>query len=114
MLAAALTTGRVCRWCQALERAATALTRLPANEAMLELLGRPCDRCAPVIFREVIDSLEAAMAEPPDVPSPGSVDAGRTRAVRARKSARLSATGSRRKSPEPSYDQRRPSPPEGI
>ena len=27
----------------------------------LELLGRPCDRCAPMTFRQVIDSLEAAM-----------------------------------------------------
>ena len=27
----------------------------------LELIGRPCDRCAPMTFRQVIDSLEAAM-----------------------------------------------------
>jgi hypothetical protein len=100
VLAAALTTGTVCRWCQAFVRAATARKRLPANEAMLELLGRPCDRCARLIFRQTTDSLEAA-AVPLYVPSPGSVDATRDRG-----SARLPAIGRRRKTPEPSYYQR--------
>jgi hypothetical protein len=77
VLAAALTTGTVCHWCQAFARAATAGKRLPTNEAMLELLGRPCDGCAPVIFRHIIDGLETAMAAPFDAPYPGSVDAGR-------------------------------------
>jgi hypothetical protein len=110
VLAAALTIGTVCRWCQAFARAATAGKRLPANEAMLELLGWPCDRCAPVVFRQVTDGLEAAMAEPLEVPSASSIDAGRTRAARARESA----TSRRRNNPEPSYYQRRPWPPEGT
>jgi hypothetical protein len=98
----------VCLWCQAFVRAATAGKRLPANEAMLELLGRPCDRCARLIFRQVTDSLEAAMAVPLDVPSPGSVDATRNRG-----SARLPAPSCRRQTPEPSYYQRRRWPVEG-
>lgn len=40
LLAAALTTGTVCRWCQALERAATAGTRLPAVDAGRTRAGR--------------------------------------------------------------------------
>jgi hypothetical protein len=114
VLAAALTTGTVCRWCQAFARAATAGKRLPTNEAMLELLGRPCDGCAPVIFRQIIDGLEAAMAGPFDAPYAGSVDAGRPRAARDRESARLSATGRRSTTSEPSYYQRRPWPAEGT
>jgi hypothetical protein len=114
VLAAALTTGTVCRWCQALGRAATAGKRLPANEAMLELLGRPCDRCARVIFRQVTDSLETAMAVPLDVPSPGGVNAGHPRAASDRGSAGRSVIGRRRKSPDPSYYRRRPWPPEGT
>jgi hypothetical protein len=114
VLAAALTTGTVCRWCQAFARAATAGKRLPTNEAMLELLGRPCRRCAPVIFRQVTASLEAAMAAPLDVPFPGSVNAGHTRVAGDRESARLSATGHRPPTPEPSYYQRRPWPAEGT
>jgi hypothetical protein len=108
VLAAALTTGTVCRWCQAFVRAATARKRLPANEAMLELLGWPCDRCARLIFRQVTDSLEAAMAAPLDAPSPGSVDA-----TRDQESTRLPATGRRRNTPEPSHYQRRRWPVEG-
>lgn len=95
-------------------RAATAGKWLPANEAMLELLGWPCDGCAPMIFRRIIDGLEAAMAEPLEVPSPGGVNGGRPRAVGDRESTRLSATGHRPTNPEPSYYQRRPWPAEGT
>ena len=114
ILAAALTTGMGCRWCQAFVRATTAGTRLAANEAMLELLGAPCQRCAPVIFRQIIDGLEAAMDEPLEVLSPSGVNGGRPRATGNHASTRLSATGHRPRTPEPSYYQRRPWPAEGT